>query len=143
VRCCLYATATRLQSIQTSLSYSPIGCRPGGGVDEGESFERAAVRELEEETGVELSEIGPHIWSRERQLTHHGELKIHLEHYFVVWAKRPRLLRNRTTESIEEIRWWTSHELRESTEIFLPEGFVELVAPVMGGDIPPAPIDIT
>ena len=29
---------------------------PGGGVDEGESYERAAIRELEEETGIELSE---------------------------------------------------------------------------------------
>lgn len=116
---------------------------PGGGVDEGESFDRAAMRELEEETGIELSEVGPHIWSRDLQLMHEGELKMHLERYFVAWAKRPRLLRNRTSEKTEEIRWWTSHELRESTEIFLPEGFVELVAPVMGGDISSAPIDIS
>ena len=114
---------------------------PGGGVDEGESFEHAALRELEEETGIELSEVGPHIWSRERHLVHRGELKMCLERYFVAWAKPPRLLRNRTAEKIEEIRWWTSTELRESTEVFLPEGFVELVVTVMAGDIPSGPID--
>jgi 8-oxo-dGTP pyrophosphatase MutT (NUDIX family) len=52
---------------------------PGGGVDEGESFERAAIRELEEETGIELSEVGPQIWSRERHLMHQGELKKYVE----------------------------------------------------------------
>lgn len=58
---------------------------PGGGVDEGESYERA-IRELEEETGIELSEIGPQIWSRERQLMHCGELKRYQERYFIAWA---------------------------------------------------------
>lgn len=105
--------------------------------------ELLAIRELEEETGIELSEVGPQIWSRERHLMHHGELKRCLERYFIAWAKPPRLLRNRTREKIEEIRWWTLDELRASTETFLPEGFVELVAPVMVGDLPPVPTDIT
>jgi len=115
---------------------------PGGGVDEGESYERAAIRELEEETGVQLSEVGPQIWSRERDLIHGGELKKHMERYFIAWAKPPHALRNRTGEGIVDIRWWTLNELRASTETFLPEDFVELFASVIVGDVPPTPIDI-
>lgn len=116
---------------------------PGGGVDEGESFERAALRELEEETGIELSEIGPHIWSRELQLMHHGELKKYVERYFVAWADSPPVLRNRTGEKIEAIRWWTLDELRASSDTFLPEGFVALVARLIAGEVPSAPFDLT
>jgi 8-oxo-dGTP pyrophosphatase MutT (NUDIX family) len=72
---------------------------PGGGVDEGESYERAAMRELEEETGIELSEVGPQIWTRERQLMYRGEFKKYVERYFIAWADASRPLRNRTMES--------------------------------------------
>jgi 8-oxo-dGTP pyrophosphatase MutT (NUDIX family) len=115
---------------------------PGGGVDEGESHEQAAIRELEEETGVQVSDVGPQIWSRERDLIHGGELKRHMERYFIAWAKSPQVLRNRTQENIEEIRWWTLNDLRASTETFLPEDFVELFASLIVGDVPSAPIDI-
>ena len=117
---------------------------PGGGISLGESFQRAAIRELEEETGIEVLEVGPQIWSRERRLMHHGELKRQLERYFVAWAKpSKRPLRNRTTEEkIEAIRWWTLEELRSSRDTFLPDNLVDLVAPIMAGDLPSVPIDI-
>ena len=116
---------------------------PGGGVEAGESYERAAMRELEEETGIELSEVGPQIWARERDLMYRGELNRYVEHYFVAWADAPRTLRNRTMEKIEEIRWWTLDEMRASRETFLPERFPELIEGIMVGDVPSVPIDIS
>jgi 8-oxo-dGTP pyrophosphatase MutT (NUDIX family) len=38
---------------------------PGGGVDAGESHHAAAVRELEEETGLALPDLGQPVWSHD------------------------------------------------------------------------------
>src|ERR1700730_6047609 len=37
---------------------------PGGGVEDGETFEQAAIREFEEETGIGVQKIGPEIGRR-------------------------------------------------------------------------------
>lgn len=40
----------------------PVWLTPGGGVDRGEPYEQAAIRELREKTGIERVELGPCVW---------------------------------------------------------------------------------
>jgi 8-oxo-dGTP pyrophosphatase MutT (NUDIX family) len=44
--------------------FSSIWVPPGGGLEPGESFEQAALRELWEETGLRLPGLGPKVWIR-------------------------------------------------------------------------------
>ena len=112
---------------------------PGGGVRDSEDYGEAAMRELREETGVELSSVGPWVWKRKLILEHEGLLKEQHERYFLCWATAEAPLENHTDEPIREIRWWSLDELRSANEVFFPSGFVDLVAPLLSGQLPTQP----
>jgi 8-oxo-dGTP diphosphatase len=57
---------------------------PKGGVDDGESFERAALREVKEEAGVECEVIRPLSTSRYFFTTRKGETKPKVVYYFLM-----------------------------------------------------------
>lgn len=105
---------------------------PGGGLESGESFEQAAIRELHEETGLVRLECGPCVAQRTftMQLPS-GETVKADERFYVINASENELSQAGWSENekrvISQQKWWTQSELLETDEVIFPEGLTTIL----------------
>ena len=120
---------------------------PGGGIDHGEDSAVAAARELYEESGMEDVEMGPVIWTQHVQFTFGGYFFDSHERIHVAWCDggeyRPRHLEALEAAAFTGARWWTLEDLLASDAPVLPTLLREPLAPIVAGDLPLEPIDIS
>lgn len=98
---------------------------PGGGAADHETMEAAGKRELFEETGLDVDDLGPVMLTRSTDFEFAGTDYEQDEVYF--WVRTDQFVVDRKgwtqleQRVVKEIRWWSLQELRATTETVYPE----------------------
>ena len=115
---------------------------PGGGIDNGETYVSAALRELHEETGfrAEPDDVGEPLWRRRATFRHAGTRRLQDEVVVVVRVAGSGPSVDETRQLADEkatfrgYRWWSVSEIEASSERFYPGNLPAYVRRVLAGE---------
>jgi 8-oxo-dGTP pyrophosphatase MutT (NUDIX family) len=151
VRAAVVDPDDRVMLVRFEFPTVTVWATPGGGQEEGEDDEATLRRELDEELGLHVAEIGPHIWTRTHVIPFiDGLWDGQRDHVYLVrtpaFVPAPALTWEQlAAERVHELRWWTAPELARAERDgvrFAPRRLPELVATLVREGAPAAPIDV-
>ena len=140
--------ADRILLVRFDFPARSVWAAPGGGLESGETHEHALARELREEAGLEVADLGPWIWSRTHVIPFlDGLADGQVERYYLLrtpaFEPTPVFTAEQlASEYVTGIRWWTQQELVATEELFAPGRLPELVAALLRDGPPGEPIDV-
>jgi 8-oxo-dGTP pyrophosphatase MutT (NUDIX family) len=117
---------------------------PGGGASPGEDLEQAVRREIYEETGARVGELGPVVWERHIKFPFDGRWFEQYESIFVVrtdrFEVRPMALTELELRFTTGSRWWPLAELAATSETVYPPRLASLISDWLAAGPPPVPL---
>ncbi len=117
---------------------------PGGGLDDGESLEEGARREVREEIGFAIADLGAVVLERVGEFPFGGRQIRQTESFFFVhvddrFSAAPESLSDLERSAIDAFEWLTPAEMRASTDQVFPLCLADLVEHVLEAGRPETP----
>jgi ADP-ribose pyrophosphatase YjhB (NUDIX family) len=109
---------------------------PGGGVEDGEPYPAAALRELAEETGWHDVTLLGEVHRRSFEMEYDGRIVSQVERLYLARTDQPRrLIRGveamHASDRIAAWRWWTLAELDATDEQIWPPNLTRLISQLL------------
>jgi 8-oxo-dGTP pyrophosphatase MutT (NUDIX family) len=125
----------RFEHRQGSLAGQQFWATPGGALDPGESYARAACRELLEEKGLMVDDPGPEVSQRIAAFQMpDGEMVRADERFFLVRVDALEISTERWTDLERGVmaahRWWSAAELLSTAEQVWPDDLTDILVRV-------------
>ncbi len=124
----------------------PVWITPGGGVNEGESYHDAAVRELWEETSIRVTDLGAPVWKRRHVFDMNDVCYEAIERYFLLRVDRedpqPAAFEELEASCYIGAAWWTVPAIEDSTETFAPRTLATCLSELLHNGAPATPVDV-
>ena len=126
--------------------HGPFWYLAGGKLEQGETLQEAAIREIKEETGIDKLTLGPIVWHGSYNLRLNGTLT-HMQQTFIV-ARTPQttLAPTALTEwektSITDMAWFSLEKIQNFHEIIYPTLLPSYLPDIIAGNYPSSPIEL-